>query len=219
MLRFDQSILVCVFALICGCLASESVVAQTVDTTADNLMVVLRESIGGNEPDETLKPLGKIRTEPLSDGRQIDLEIAAFHFLGDMDIRIVFDAPGFMKVLKPADPCSIKVEPGAGASARGCQYQASLRQPDREALDRRIDTGQKQVARSRQQLFPRPRFLARSSPTAPGRSRRGGTEARGTGIHANDGNRSSGAPAKGRRLPVREQRTDARFLGSVSVQG
>jgi hypothetical protein len=109
--RFDQSILVCVFALICGCLASESVVAQTVDTSADNLMVVLRESTGGNEPDETLKPLGKIRTERLSDGRQIDLEIAAFHFLGDMDIRFVFDAPGFMKVAKPEDLARLHLSP------------------------------------------------------------------------------------------------------------
>ena len=80
MLRFDQAFLLCALALICGCLASGRVVAQTVDTSADNLMVVLRESIGGNKPDETLKPIGKIRTEPLSDGRQIDLETAAFQF-------------------------------------------------------------------------------------------------------------------------------------------
>ena len=36
---------------------------QPIDTSADNLMVVLRESMGENKTDETLRPQGKLKTK------------------------------------------------------------------------------------------------------------------------------------------------------------
>jgi hypothetical protein len=73
---------------LCGFLASECVMAQTpqaVDTGAENLMVVLRESVGANKQDEALKPMGKMRAK-LADGREIETEMAWFVFLGDTSV-------------------------------------------------------------------------------------------------------------------------------------
>ncbi len=73
---------------------------QAVDTGAENLMVVLRESVGANKQDEVLKPMGKMRAK-LADGREIETEMAWFAFLGDMHIRFVFDSPNYMRNATP----------------------------------------------------------------------------------------------------------------------
>jgi hypothetical protein len=83
---------------------------QVVDRSAQNLMVVLRESIGTNRQDETLKPLGKLRAR-LSDGSEKEFELAAFTFLGDMHIRFVFDGPTFMPNATPQDLARLQVNP------------------------------------------------------------------------------------------------------------
>ena len=74
-------------------------------------MVVLRESFGGaSKQDEMLKPLGKLRTR-LPDGREVEVELASFAFLGDMHIRFVFDATGFMSNATPQDLARLQVTP------------------------------------------------------------------------------------------------------------
>jgi len=73
-----------------------------VNKSADNLMAVLRESMGANKQDEALKPLGKL-TATLPDGKEAQFELAAFEFLGDMQIRFVFDAPQVMHNATPQD--------------------------------------------------------------------------------------------------------------------
>lgn len=84
---------------------------QTVDKSAQNLMVVLRESVGSaNKQDETLEPLGKLRTR-LPDGSEREFELAAFAFLGDMHIRFVFDGPTFLTNATPQDLALLQVNP------------------------------------------------------------------------------------------------------------
>jgi hypothetical protein len=93
-------------ALLVFFLACERATAQAdlgIDRNAQNLMVVLRESIGGaNKQDETLQPMGGMRAK-LSDGREVDVESAAFLLLGDMHVRFVFDGPSYMPNAKPQD--------------------------------------------------------------------------------------------------------------------
>jgi hypothetical protein len=96
-----------------GFLGSECVMAQTpqaVDTNAENLMAVLREAIGANEPDEALHPLGKMRTK-LADGREIEIELAWFAFLGDLQVRFVFDGPSYMRNATPQDLAGLNLSP------------------------------------------------------------------------------------------------------------
>ena len=75
-----------------------------------NLMAVLRESMGANKQEETLKPLGKLKGT-LPDGEEVKLELAAFEFLGDMHIRFVFDAPLVMHNATPEDLSRLKLNP------------------------------------------------------------------------------------------------------------
>jgi hypothetical protein len=90
---------------LCGFLAPECVMAKTpqaVDKSAENLMVVLRESVGANKQDEALLPMTKARVK-LSDGKEVDFEMAAFALIGDIHIRFVFDGPSYMPNAKPQD--------------------------------------------------------------------------------------------------------------------
>jgi hypothetical protein len=69
-----------VLALAACCLVPGNMAAQVqgnIDMSADNLMVVLRESYGSNKQDETLVPLGNLRVR-LRDGREVDIQLAAF---------------------------------------------------------------------------------------------------------------------------------------------
>jgi hypothetical protein len=104
------------FILLCGLsslLGSKCVRAQTPqpeDTSAESLMAVLREVIGANEQDETLKPTEKIRTK-LADGSEIELELAWFAFLGDMQVRFVFDGPSYMRDATSQDLARLNLSP------------------------------------------------------------------------------------------------------------
>jgi cellulase/cellobiase CelA1 len=98
------SLLLCV-ALYDTFLASSCAMAQnaqTVDTSAQNLMVVLRELIGANKQDEILEPMGKVRAT-LADGKQVEFEIAGFAF--------VFDEPTSMPNATPQDLARLGANP------------------------------------------------------------------------------------------------------------
>ena len=68
---------------------------RSVDDSAANLMVVLRESAGVNRPDETLTPMGKGKFK-LPDGKEVEVDMAWYSYLGDMHARFVFDTPTAM---------------------------------------------------------------------------------------------------------------------------
>jgi hypothetical protein len=80
------------------------------DTGAGNLMAVLRESAGANEPVETLQPYGTLRAE-LPDGREVELETSWFRYVGDMHIRLVFDSRTQLQSASPDDLDRLRLEP------------------------------------------------------------------------------------------------------------
>ena len=81
-----------------------------VDTSAENLLVVLRESKGANKQDETLRPYGKVRGV-LADGREIELDTSWYKYLGDMHIRLVFDGGQTMQSASPQDLTRLRLSP------------------------------------------------------------------------------------------------------------
>lgn len=86
-------------------ISSSSALAQVTPDqlkTRDNLMVVVRESAGSNKLDETLRPFGKMRAK-LPDGRDIELEMAWWEFIGDAHVRFVFDGAQKMINATPSD--------------------------------------------------------------------------------------------------------------------
>ena len=86
-------------------LASLPSIAQTAsgpDRSRENLMVVVRESIGANRPEDTFTPTGKGKAT-LPDGRVIEMEMASWEYIGDTHIRFVFDGPRVMINATPQD--------------------------------------------------------------------------------------------------------------------
>ena len=76
--------------------------AHCQEMSRDNFMVVVRESIGANRPDDTFIPTGKVRAK-LSDGREIEMEMAHWEYIGDLHIRFVFDGRSLMQHATPQD--------------------------------------------------------------------------------------------------------------------
>lgn len=72
------------------------------ERSRDNFMVVVRESIGANRPDDRLTPTGKVKAK-LTDGREIEFELASWEFIGDTHVRFVFDGPTSMVNATPPD--------------------------------------------------------------------------------------------------------------------
>lgn len=72
------------------------------ERTHDNLMVVVRESIGSNRTDDAFVPTGKVKAK-LSDGAEIEFEMASWEFIGDTHIRLVFDGAQTMINATPQD--------------------------------------------------------------------------------------------------------------------
>jgi hypothetical protein len=100
-------------ALVCAALApmpSAAQHVQSLDTSAANLLVVLRESRGENKQDESLQPFGNLRAA-LSDGREIELETSWYQYLGDMHIRLVFDGGQTMQSASPEDLARLHLSP------------------------------------------------------------------------------------------------------------
>ena len=99
-------------ALLCAAPAASAQERDTAafDTSAGNLMAVLRESSGSNKQDEDLQPYGKLRAQ-LVDGREMDVEASWFHYLGDMHIRLVFDGPQSLQSVSPEDLRRLQLDP------------------------------------------------------------------------------------------------------------
>lgn len=100
-------------ALACAALAWQApgtAAADTPDTSAGNLLVVLRESLGDNKQDESLQPYGTLRAT-LDGGREVELETSWFRYLGDMHIRLVFDGGQTMQSASPDDLVRLQLTP------------------------------------------------------------------------------------------------------------
>ena len=74
---------------------SQAAASVAPDKTRENLMVVVRESIGANKQDEILVPSAKAVAR-LPDGREVEIKSEMWDFIGDMHIRFVFDQPQTM---------------------------------------------------------------------------------------------------------------------------
>jgi hypothetical protein len=98
-----------VFAALTPALA-HSLDDETFNTSATNLLVVLRESRGENKQDEALTPYGTV-TVVLRDGREMHLETSWFRYLGDMHIRLVFDGGQTMQSASPEDLVRLQLNP------------------------------------------------------------------------------------------------------------
>lgn len=72
-------------------------------------MVVVRESIGANRPDDALAPTGKFKAK-LPDGKEIEIEMASWEFIGDTHIRFVFDGPHMMINATPQDLARLELK-------------------------------------------------------------------------------------------------------------
>ena len=91
--------------LLLSLLASMTSLAQSPtppDRSRENLMVVVRESVGANRPDDAFTPIGKGKAT-LPDGRVIEMELASWDYIGDIHIRFVFDGPQIMINATPQD--------------------------------------------------------------------------------------------------------------------
>ncbi len=64
--------------------------------TRENLMVVVRETVGANKQDEALSPNGAMKIK-LPGGGEGDFDPAWYDFIGDTHIRFVFDGPDSMR--------------------------------------------------------------------------------------------------------------------------
>jgi uncharacterized protein YtpQ (UPF0354 family) len=100
-------------AAACATVASLTAAAPATepqDTSARNLLVVLRESRGENKQDESLEPFGAVRAT-LADGREIELETSWYQYLGDMHIRLVFDGGQTIQSVSPDDLRRLQLTP------------------------------------------------------------------------------------------------------------
>jgi hypothetical protein len=100
-------------ALTCGLLGALPAAtqeAESFDTSARNLLVVLRESRGENKQDESLEPFGKVRAR-MPDGSNIEFDTSWYRYLGDMHIRLVFDGPQSMQSAAPEDLTRLRLSP------------------------------------------------------------------------------------------------------------
>ena len=100
-------------ALACGLLSALPAAAQeaeSFDTSARNLLVVLRESRGENKQDASLEPFGKVRAR-MPDGSNIEFDTSWYRYLGDMHIRLVFDGPQSMQSASPEDLARLRLSP------------------------------------------------------------------------------------------------------------
>lgn len=85
--------------------------ANGADTSAANLMVVLRESINANfSPGSMLEYIGRVRFTT-EDGKKYEAELAHYAYLADTHIRFVFDGPKMMSNATTADLARLGLSP------------------------------------------------------------------------------------------------------------
>ena len=92
-------------AIACGAAA-----AEPLDTSASNLIAVLRETPGANQEVDALRPMGSVRAT-LNDGREVEIAASWFHYLGDMHVRFVFDGERTMQTASPEDLQRLRLTP------------------------------------------------------------------------------------------------------------
>lgn len=110
-MRFRQCLAgLCVTVACLSAGAAAPAPADTMDTSASNLIVVLRESRGENKPDESLQPYGRV-TAKMPDGRRVELATSWYQYLGDMHIRLVFDGGQSLQSAAPNDLERLKLTP------------------------------------------------------------------------------------------------------------
>jgi hypothetical protein len=85
------------------------------DTSARNLIVVLRESRGANKQDESLRPFGAVKAV-LPDGREVTLDTSWYRYLGDMHVRLVFDGGESMQSASSEDLKRLRLSPDQALS-------------------------------------------------------------------------------------------------------
>ncbi|HVZ44341.1 MAG TPA: hypothetical protein VHA82_11070 [Ramlibacter sp.] len=84
--------------------------AEEFDTSAGNLLAVLRASPGASQADDTLKPIGIVHAT-LPDGRDVQIAASWFHYLGDTHVRLVFDGEHSMQSAGPDDLERLHLDP------------------------------------------------------------------------------------------------------------
>lgn len=89
---------------------AQQVGEQVFDTSAPNLLAVLRESRGENKQDEALRPFGKL-TARMPDGQRVEFDASWYMYLGDMHIRLVFDGDQSMQSVSPEDLRRLHLSP------------------------------------------------------------------------------------------------------------
>jgi hypothetical protein len=89
-------------ALCCAALSAPAAETESFDTSASNLLALLRESPGANKQDEQLRPMGRLKGT-LPDGRVVEFEASWFDYLGDLHLRLVFDGERTVQSAVPED--------------------------------------------------------------------------------------------------------------------
>lgn len=88
----------------------DAVAQPAVNRSAETLMVVLRELPGVNTPEESLKPIVGAKAM-LPDGKEVDVDLAWFVYLGDMQLRFVFDGEKSAMSASQKDLADLKLTP------------------------------------------------------------------------------------------------------------
>ena len=110
LLRHAAALLLLATGLSGALAATPASTDEAFEISAENLLVVLRESPGVNKQEESLQPFGKISAR-LPDGRVIEFEASWFQYLGDMHLRLVFDGLRKVQSALPGDLRKLKLSP------------------------------------------------------------------------------------------------------------
>lgn len=78
--------------------------------SATALLAVLREAAGQDKPDDALEPWGWFDAV-LPDGRRVQMAPSWYRYLGDMQLRLVFDAGTQLQSAEPADLERLRLTP------------------------------------------------------------------------------------------------------------
>jgi len=93
-----------------GLVLMNASLAADYDQSMGHLMVVLREVEGANKQDGTLKAAGPTKAT-LPSGEEVEMTPAWFDFIGDMQIRFVYDSPTSMRGLTAQEFAALKMSP------------------------------------------------------------------------------------------------------------
>jgi hypothetical protein len=97
-------------ALCCATLSAPAAETESFDTSASNLLALLRESPGANKQDDSLRPMGRLKGT-LPDGRVVEFEASWFDYLGDLHLRLVFDGERSVQSAMPEDLQRLHLSP------------------------------------------------------------------------------------------------------------